>query len=52
LAEADARNVEIRPSLDDDDFDASLRECGGSRQAANAASDYQHTSNIAHRLAR
>jgi hypothetical protein len=48
LAEPDTRHVESRTPLDDDDFDAAPGEGGGSRQAADSASDNEHAANIAH----
>ena len=52
LAQTHARHIEGRPALDEHDLDAAPRESGGRRQAADAASDHQHSSNIVHSVAR
>ena len=52
LAQAHARHIEGRPALDEHDLDAAPCKSGGGRQAADAASDHQYSSNIVHGAAR
>ncbi len=48
LPEPDARHVEGRPPLDENDFNAALRQSRSSRQATHAAANHQDAPNVAH----
>ena len=48
LAQADARNIEGRPPLDQHDLDAAPRQRRRSGQSADTAADHENTPNVAH----
>ena len=48
LAEADARDIERRPPLDQHDLDAPPRQRRRSGQSADTAADHENTPNVAH----
>jgi len=52
LAQADARNIEGRPPLDQHDFDAAPGEGCSGGQPADAAADHENTPNVAHLILR